>query len=45
MCPDIRLDAQNLVTIPYAKLVRKLGALTSQQMADLEDAVCDWLGL
>ena len=38
-------DAQNLVTIPHAKLVRKLGALTSQQMADIEDAVCDWLGL
>ena len=38
-------DAQNLVTIPHAKLVRKLGVLTSQQMADIEDAVCDWLGL
>jgi hypothetical protein len=34
-----------LVDIPHAKLVRKLGALTSQQMADSEDAVCDWLGL
>lgn len=38
-------DSQNIVTIPHAKLVRKLGALTSQQMADIEDAVCDWLGL
>ena len=39
-------DAQNLVTIPHAKLVRRLGVLTSQQMADIiEDAVCDWLGL
>ena len=38
-------DPQNLVTIPHAKLVRKLGALTSQQMADLENAVCNWLGL
>lgn len=38
-------DAQNLVTIPHAKLVRKLGMLSSDQMLDIEDAVCDWLGL
>ena len=38
-------DAQNLVTIPHAKLVRKLGALTDEQMVEVEDAVCDWLGL
>ena len=38
-------DAQNLVTIPHAKLVRKLGTLDSQQLTDIEDAVCDWLGL
>ena len=38
-------DAQNLVTIPHAKLVRKLGALTEEQMIDIEDAVCHWLGL
>ncbi len=38
-------DAQNLVTIPHAKLVRKLGELTAEQMLDIEDAVCDWLGL
>lgn len=34
-------DAQNLVTIPHAKLIRRLGKLTS----DVGDAVCDWLGL
>jgi mRNA interferase MazF len=38
-------DAQNLITIPHAKLIRKLGSLTPQQMNDMEDAVCDWLGL
>lgn len=38
-------DAQNLITIPHAKLVRQLGTLTSPQMLDIEDAVCEWLGL
>jgi mRNA interferase MazF len=38
-------DAQNLLTIPHAKLIRKLGNLSAQQMEGIEDAVCDWLGL
>lgn len=38
-------DAQNLVTIPHVKFVRKLGTLSKDQMLDIEDAVCDWLGL
>ena len=38
-------DAQNLVTIPNAKLARKLGAITDGQMLEIEDAVSDWLGL
>jgi mRNA interferase MazF len=38
-------DAQNLITIPHAKLARKLGELTQEQMTEIEDAVCDWLGL
>ncbi len=38
-------DAQNLVTIPHAKLIRHLGVLTPNQMLEIEDAVCDWLGL
>lgn len=38
-------DAQNLVTIPHAKLLRKLGTLTQEQMLEIEDAICDWLGL
>ena len=38
-------DAQNLVTIPSAKLVRRLGELSADQLAQVEDAVRRWLGL
>ncbi|MEX2310619.1 MAG: hypothetical protein WD738_23835 [Pirellulales bacterium] len=38
-------DAQNLVTVPNVKLVRKLGALQSQQLVSIENAVPRWLGL
>lgn len=38
-------DAQNLVTIPHAKLIRKLGALSAEQLAKVEVAVRSWLGL
>lgn len=38
-------DVQSLVTIPHAKLMRKMGTLTEEQILDIEDAVCDWLGL
>ena len=38
-------DAQSLVTIPHAKLVRQLGKLMSAQLASVERAVCLWLGL
>ena len=38
-------DAQNLVTIPRAKLVRRLGTLSSEQLAEVENAVRRWLGL
>jgi mRNA interferase MazF len=38
-------DAQNLVTIPHAKLVRVLGRLGPIQLALVERAVCLWLGL
>jgi mRNA interferase MazF len=37
-------DAQNLVTIPRAKLLRKLGALSPTQLAAVEAAVRAWLG-
>jgi mRNA interferase MazF len=38
-------DAQNLVTIPHAKLVRSLGTLGSAQFAVVERAVRSWLGI
>lgn len=38
-------DAQNLVTIPHAKMIRKLGVLLPSQLSAVEDAVRFWLGL
>lgn len=38
-------DAQNLVTIPTATLIRRLGTLPPDQLALVEDAVRRWLGL
>ena len=38
-------DAQNLVTTPHAKLIRRLGLLSSEQLTAVEDRVRFWLGL
>ena len=38
-------DAQNLVTVPHAKLVRKLGKLSADQLVEVEAAVRRWMGL
>ena len=38
-------DTQNLVTIPLAKLIRKLGSLSSEQLVLVEDRLRFWLGL
>lgn len=38
-------DSQNLVTASEAKLIRKLGALSNEQLAQVEAAVKFWLGL
>lgn len=38
-------DAQNLITIPHAKLLRLLGKLSSDQMLTVESAVLRWLGM
>ena len=38
-------DAQNLVTVPRAKIIRKLGSLSAAQLSLLETAVRSWLGL
>lgn len=37
-------DAQNLVTIPTAKLLRRLGNLPVEQMREVENTVLAWLG-
>ena len=36
--------AQNLGTVPTAKLMRRLGRLPAREFADLEGAVKRWLG-
>ena len=38
-------DMQELQPVPLAKFIRKAGTLTDEQMQDIEDAVCEWLGL
>ncbi len=38
-------DAQNLITIPHAKLIRTLGVLSPAQLAVVERAVRLWLGI
>lgn len=38
-------DAQGLVTIPIAWLVRKLGTLSDAQIQSVEIGVCNWLGI
>jgi mRNA interferase MazF len=38
-------DAQNLITIPHAKLLRVLGRLSSAQLAEVEAVARTWLGL
>ena len=38
-------DAQSLVTIPLAKLLRRLGRLSQTQLTQVEIRVCAWLGL
>lgn len=38
-------DAQNLITIPDVKLIRRLGELTGDRFKLVIDAVRKWLGL
>jgi mRNA interferase MazF len=38
-------DAQNLVTIPTVKLLRKLGGLSTDELLLVENSVRSWLGL
>ncbi|MCT7948412.1 type II toxin-antitoxin system PemK/MazF family toxin [Ancylothrix sp. C2] len=37
-------DAQNLITIPHAKLLRKLGELDTDQLSQIEKILRLWLG-
>lgn len=38
-------DAQQILTVPQVKLVRRLGELTADQLASVEEAVRRWLSL
>jgi len=38
-------DAQGIVTVPNVRLVRRLGALSAEQIKGVEAAVRSWLGL
>ena len=38
-------DVQNLITIPHAKLIRKLGVLSESQMLEIAQVLKGWLGL
>lgn len=38
-------DAQNIITIPNAKLMKRLGLLPSKNFSDVIKQVCLWLGL
>ncbi len=38
-------DAQNLVTVPHAKLIRNLGKLNNAQSKEVEERIRFWLGL
>lgn len=38
-------NAQNIISIPHAKLVRRLGVLTPEQMDSVAVVVRKWLGL
>jgi mRNA interferase MazF len=38
-------DAQQMITVPQAKLIRKLGDMPTDQLALVEEAVRRWLGL
>jgi len=38
-------DAQGIVTVPAARLMNRLGALTAEQLDSIERGVCAWLGI
>jgi mRNA interferase MazF len=38
-------DAQNVITIPTVKLIRRLGTLSIEQLTTVDNAVRKWLGI
>ncbi len=38
-------DAQQILTVPQAKLIRRIGSLTVDQLDLIEEAIRAWLGL
>lgn len=38
-------DVQNLITVPHAKLIKKLGVLEASQLSQIETLLSFWLGL
>lgn len=38
-------DAQNVITVPHAKLVRRLGKLSAAELSNVEDTIRLWLDL
>jgi mRNA-degrading endonuclease toxin of MazEF toxin-antitoxin module len=38
-------DAQQVVTVAQARLIKRIGDLTPAELAQIEDAVRRWLGL
>ncbi|MFM1842597.1 MAG: hypothetical protein RLZZ490_1333 [Cyanobacteriota bacterium] len=38
-------DVQNLITVPHAKLIKKLGILEAPQLSQIETLLSFWLGL
>jgi mRNA interferase MazF len=37
-------DVQNIVTVPHAKLLRRLGSLSEVELSKVEEALLFWLG-
>ena len=42
---DGAFDTQNILSIPHAKFIRKLGSLNDSQMKIISDAILFWLNL
>lgn len=38
-------DAQGIVTVPTVRLIRRLGALTTDQLEGVVRTLCDWIGI